>query len=64
VVEHRLAQQLHRIAGQEERDLVPAVDRCLADEEAEGGARRMLGPVRDVDQELCHAGIISERGCR
>jgi hypothetical protein len=64
VVEHRLPQQLHRIACQEERDLVPAVDRRLAHEEAERGAGRVLGPVRDVDQELCHGEIISESACR
>jgi len=64
VVEHRLAQELDRIAGEKERDVVPAVDRGLADEEPERSAGRMLGAVRHVDQQLCHGRIISGRACR
>ena len=36
-----------------------ALDRGLADEEPERGARRVLGAMCDVDQELRHAPIVS-----
>ena len=38
------AHELDRVAGEEEADLVPLVDRGPGDEEREGGTGRVLGP--------------------
>ncbi len=63
-VEHRVAEQLRRVAGEEELHLVAFVECGAGDEEAEGRASRRLGAVRDVDQELGHAGMIATAACR
>ena len=60
VVEHRLAQQLDGVAGEEERHLVAGVDGRLSDEEAEGRPGRVLGAVRHVDEDLRHARIVDQ----
>ena len=54
---------MHGVAGEEERDLVPLFEGGAADEEAERGACRRLGAVRDVDQELRHAAIVGHPAC-
>ena len=60
VVEDRLAQELNRVACEEERDLVAGVDSRFPDEEAESGTRGMLGPVRHVDEDLRHDPIVRD----
>ena len=64
VVEHRLAQQLNSVAGEEERHLVARVDSRLPDQEAEGCSGRVLGAVRHVDEDLRHAPIVDPPPCR
>jgi hypothetical protein len=60
-VDHRLAQELHAVAGEEHRDVVALVDRRAGHEEGECGTGRCLGPVGDVYQQLSH-GDIRSRG--
>lgn len=64
VVEHGLAQQLNRVACEEERHVVARFDRRLPDQEAEGGASRVLGAVRHVDEDLRHTRIVDPPPCR
>src|SRR5437870_4571736 len=63
-VQHLLAEQLHAVGREEERDLVPRVARRACDEEPERCARGVLRPSRDVNQDLRHAGIVGGGPCR
>ena len=54
-VEHRRAEKLNRVSREEQRHLVTAVLRRSGDQEGKGRPRRVLGPVCDVDEDLCHA---------
>ena len=54
-VEHGVAQELHAVAREEHRHLVPLVDRRLATRKPERRLRRVLGPARDVNEDLRHA---------
>jgi DNA-binding SARP family transcriptional activator len=64
VVEDRLAQELNRVAGEEERHFVARVDGRLPDQEAKGRAGGVLGAVRHVDEDLRHARIVDPPPCR
>jgi hypothetical protein len=59
----RVAQELDGVPRKEERDLVPVFHGRPADEEAECGPGRMLGPVRDVDEDPGHAPIVAAEAC-
>lgn len=63
IVEHLAAQQLNGIAGKKERDLMTLLDGSLADQEAERGTSRVLGPASEMDQQLRHAAIVAALAC-
>jgi len=53
-VEDGVAEELHSVAGEEERDLVALLERGLRDQEPERRARRVLRAMCDVHEQLPH----------
>jgi DNA-binding SARP family transcriptional activator len=63
VVEHGVAQELHAVAGEEERHVVTLLESGLADEEAERRARRVLRAAGHMDEDLRHGAIVEPEPC-